>query len=85
MPNKPHSGNTALLVVGGSVAAVALYFLLGMGGLFAAVLLTLFWWVLRDAKKTTEANKGRRRQVKPGPDGDMSDVAGVTKREPWLG
>jgi hypothetical protein len=84
MPDKPHTGNTALPVVGVAVAAVAFFLLFGMGGLFAVVLVALFWWMLRDAKKTTEAHKGRR-QVKPGPDGDMSDVAGVTKREPWLG
>lgn len=39
-------------------------------------------WLLRDAQKES---KVVRPKGKPRRDGDMSDVAGIPQREPWLG
>jgi hypothetical protein len=60
--------------------------LFGATGLIVLIIFAFFWWVTRDAGETARALKGRRRRdAKPGRDGDMSDVAGVIKRDPWLG
>jgi predicted PurR-regulated permease PerM len=85
MPSKPRPPRTPLKVVGALMLVVMMVALFGAGGLFAAVILAFFVWVTRDAGETTKDLKARRRRVKPGRDGDMSDVAGVIKRDPWLG
>jgi choline-glycine betaine transporter len=48
-------------------------------------ILGLAHWVARDARKASKALRYERRRRKPGPDGDMSDVAGIPKRPPWMG
>jgi hypothetical protein len=60
-----------------------------LGLLRAAVvvvgLLGLFSWIARDARKARTLARQERHEVKPGPDGDMSDVVGVPRNLPWMG
>ena len=42
-------------------------------------------WLARDARKASKALRQQRKKRKPRPDGDMSDVAGMSERPPWMG
>jgi len=51
----------------------------------SAAILGFFYWVYRDARKASKEMRRQRRQSRPRPDGDMSDVAGLPQRPPWMG
>jgi hypothetical protein len=44
-------------------------------------------WLFRDARATQKKGHPfqKKNRPRPGPDGDMSDVAGIPHRDPWLG
>ncbi len=42
-------------------------------------------WIARDARKASKALRQQRKKGKPRPDGDMSDVAEMPERPPWMG
>lgn len=52
-------------------------------GAFAGILF-LVVWMLRNSKEE-QSSLQNVRQAKPDPNGDMSDVAGIPHRDPWMG
>lgn len=51
----------------------------------AAALSVLGLWVARDVWRARRPRRRERKAVRPGDDGDMSEVAGVIQRPPWMG
>jgi hypothetical protein len=49
--------------------------------------LGVVYWIFRDARNTAAQLRlsPKEHRPEPGPDGDMSDVAGIPRRDPWLG
>jgi hypothetical protein len=46
----------------------------------------LIRWILRNTRVEEKRKPFRKkRTARPRPDGDMSDVAGIPQRDPWLG
>jgi hypothetical protein len=86
----------AWLAAGAVLGLLALTVVLGRGEyrqvpailvpVLAVVLLFAFVrWVSRDARQASKRLRAERGQAKPRPDGDMSDVAGLPSRPPWMG
>jgi hypothetical protein len=50
----------------------------------AGAVILFFLWVLHDARELSRSLPEEARK-EPAADGDMSEVAGVWQREPWLG
>jgi hypothetical protein len=42
-------------------------------------------WIDRDARRSIAEARREHRKARPGPDGDMTDVAGAPDPPPWMG
>ena len=58
-----------------------------LGSMMAGLaLLGFLAWMTIDARKhLRKIHRGHRREIKPGPDGNMADVANLPHLPPWMG
>jgi hypothetical protein len=49
------------------------------------LILGMLTWVLRDARQESKRLRQEYEERKPSADGDVSEVAGIPPRPPWMG
>lgn len=57
----------------------------GMSLFVGAVTYGFLAWIGYDARRSVHQVHGEHRKERPGPDGDLTDVAGAPALPPWMG